>query len=170
MIRIIVLFLLLSFSSVFAEEGGWEVGPQLNYSGYLKDEHYSHGAGGGLSVTYNLSDFWGITSSLDYSKHFSNEKYDVINLYGGISYRLDILRLVPVIEAGFSGTLLNNYELNDNFFSVNIYGGVAISYLIDWERSVSVFFRYETALNKYDEVFNAYFSLGIRFNFIFEAE
>ena len=169
MFKLITIFLMLS-TLIYAEEGAWEVGPQLSYSGYLKNEHYSHGAGFGINAVYNLNDFWGISSSLDYSKHFSVERYDIINMYAGVSYNLDILRLVPLFEAGFSGTLLNNYELNDNFFSINIYGGFALSYLIDWNHSISVFFRYETALNKYNEIFNAYFLLGMRFNFIFEPE
>ena len=165
-----ILILILLSGLLYAEEGSWDIGPHATYSGYLKNEDYSHGAGIGINTVYNVDDFWGVTSSLDYSKHFSSERYDIINLYAGVSYNLDILRLVPLFEAGFSGTLLNNYELNENFFSINVYGGFALSYLIDWEHSIAVFFRYETALNKYDEIFNAYFLLGIRFNFIFEAE
>jgi len=168
--KIIIILLILLSTLIYSEEGAWEVGPQISYSGYLKDENYSHGVGVGINTVYNISDFWGIASSLDYNKHLQGDKYDIINLYAGVSYNLDILRLVPLFEAGFSGTLLNNYELNENFFSINIYGGFALSYLIDWEHSISVFFRYETALNKYDEIFNAYFLLGIRLNFIFEAE
>jgi hypothetical protein len=167
MIKTFFILTLISFS-IFAEKGAWEVGPQLSYSGYLKNENYSHGMGVGVNSIYNLTDFWGIASSLDYSKHFGSGKYDIINIYAGVTYNLDILRLVPLFEAGFSGTLLNNYDLNDNFFSINIYGGFALSYLIDWQHSISVFFRYETALNKYDEIFNAYFLIGLRFNFIFE--
>ena len=165
----LILILLYSFN-IFSESGAWEIGPQVSYSGYLKNENYYHGAGIGINGVYNLTDFWGITSSLDYSKHFNTAKYDVINLYAGISYTLDILRLVPLFEGGISGTLLNNYELNDNFFSINIYGGFALSYLIDWEHSVSLFFRYETALKNYDEIFNAYFLVGIRYNFILEGD
>ena len=165
----IFIFMLLNII-IYSEEGDLEIGPQISYSGYLKNEDYSHGIGIGVNSVYDINDFWGITSSLDYSKHFNIQKYDVINLYLGINYKLDILRLVPLFELGISGTLLNNYELNDNFFSINVYGGFALSYLIDWEHTVSVFFRYETALNQYDEIFNAYFLLGIRYNFIFESD
>jgi len=167
-ITISIIFFAFSFS-IFAEEGNWEIGPQVNYSGYLKPEKYSHGLGLGVNTYYNLDDFWGVNLSFDYNKHLSKTGY-VSNIYTGIIYNLDILRLIPVLETGISGTLIKNNEFNENFLSINFYAGIAFSYLLSWERSVAVYFRYQTALKSYDEVFDSYFIIGIRYNFIIESD
>ena len=167
-ILIITLLLFLSFS-LFAEEGNWEIGPQMNYSGYLKPSKYSHGMGVGFNTYYNINDFWGVNLSVDYNKHFTQSSY-VSNIYAGVIYNLDILRLIPVLETGFSGTILKNNEFNENFTSINWYGGIAFSYLLSWEKSVAIYFRYQTALKDSIEIFNSYFVVGFRFNFIIETD
>lgn len=164
------IFVILFFYTtlLFAEAGNYELGIETNYSGYLKLDNYSHGVGIGGNFYYNFTDFWGISSSLNYSKHLTEEKYDILNLYTGIIYNLDILRLVPVFEGGLSYTLLNNYELETKNFSINGYFGFTLSYLLNWEKSVAFFIRYEKSLKSYEEIFDSYFVLGVRLNFIFE--
>lgn len=166
--RVLTIFLFFLFTtSLFSEAGGWGIGAEANYSGYLKLDNYSHGAGVGFVTTYNLTDFWGVTGSLNYNKHFSGSKYDIVNGYFGFLYNLDVLRLVPIFEAGISFTGLKNNELNDNMFIVNGYLGFALSYLINWNYSIATFIRYEHTLTEYEDAFDAYFTIGLRFFYIF---
>ncbi len=161
----IILFIFFNIS-IFAEAETWGIGGEANYSGYMKLDNYSHGAGVGFVTIYNISDFWGVTGSLNYNKHFSGSKYDVVNGYFGFLYNLDVLRLVPIFEAGVSFTGLKDNEINDNIFLVNGYFGFALSYLINWNYSIATFIRYEHALTEYDDAFDAYFTIGVRFFYI----
>lgn len=165
-----ILVLLIIFEGILLGEAGEiTIGPELTTSTYFSDEA-SIGFGGGVSVVYDLTDFWGVSSTISYNKHFNGPASDLLNIYLGGVYTLDILRLVPSLEAGVSGSVLENNELNDQFFSLNVYFSFDITYLLDWERSISFFIRYERVIANYDEIFDAHYALGFRYNFIIESE
>lgn len=98
--------LLLGTSSASAFERQWRTGLSLGYAYFsnVGDEKL-HGLGGGLHLTYGLSDAWNASITADTSYHPSGDAL-IFGGAAGVSYVVDILQVVPHV-----GLLLGPYDV-----------------------------------------------------------
>ncbi|HZF48243.1 MAG TPA: hypothetical protein VE093_06320 [Polyangiaceae bacterium] len=98
--------LLLATSSASAFERQWRTGVSLGYAYFsnVGDENL-HGLGGGLHLTYGLSDAWNASITADSSYHPSGDAL-IFGGAAGVSYIVDILQVVPHV-----GLLLGPYDV-----------------------------------------------------------
>jgi hypothetical protein len=98
--------LVLSTSSASAFERQWRSGVSLGYAYFSNvGDETRHGFGGGLHLTYGLSDAWNASITADTTYHPSGDAL-IVGGAAGVSYVVDILQVVPHV-----GILLGPYDV-----------------------------------------------------------
>jgi hypothetical protein len=98
--------LLLATSSASAFERQWRSGVSLGYAYFSNvGDEALHGFGGGLHLSYGLSDVWNASITADTTYHPSGDAL-VVGGAAGVSYVIDILQVVPHV-----GILLGPYDV-----------------------------------------------------------
>jgi len=98
--------LLLATSSASAFERQWRSGVSLGYAYFSNvGDEALHGFGGGLHLSYGLSDVWNASITADSSYHPSGDAL-IFGGAAGVSYIVDILQVVPHV-----GLLLGPYDV-----------------------------------------------------------
>lgn len=98
--------LLLATSSASAFERQWRTGVSLGYAYFsnVTDETL-HGFGGGLHLSYGLSDAWNASITAD-TAYFPSGDALILGGAAGVSYVIDILQVVPHV-----GILVGPYDV-----------------------------------------------------------
>src|SRR5262245_38517378 len=93
--------LLASPRPALAFERQWHVGPSAGYSPYIDPAGVTlHGFGGGLHLTYGVSDTINAIAIADVTVHPATSDTDGLILGGGslgLAYVFDILQIVPYV-------------------------------------------------------------------------
>jgi hypothetical protein len=109
---------MLASSTSFAFERQWHVGGNLGYTALMGAQQTRHGLGGGLHLTYGLSDTLNLMAEVNVSSHFSRLGEAPVDAGGkptgpvvpvpggvlasgavGVGYVVDVLQLVPYVGA-----------------------------------------------------------------------
>ena len=87
-----------------AYERQWHAGLSLGY-GFLSEDPPAHGFGGGLHLTYGLSDVWNGMLEIDVTG-YPSENLLLPSASIGVGYVFDVLQWVPYV-----GLLVGGYDL-----------------------------------------------------------
>ena len=109
---------LLASSRSEAFERQWHVGGSLGYTALMGEQQTRHGLGGGLHLTYGLTDALNLMAEINVSRHWSRLGEELVDAEGnvtgpaipvpgvvlassavGVGYVVDLLQWVPYIGA-----------------------------------------------------------------------
>lgn len=133
-----------------AGEGEWQVAAQAGYATVAADGRNPSGWQAGADVQYGFSDAWAARLSFSTSRH-GITKNDDAGLPGGrvlsqsavagVTYSIDVLRVVPTVELGVALLLVNGDVIQPRS-GIGIEAGLGAEYFLDRHWTLGVSFRY----------------------------
>lgn len=162
-----------------ADAEQWQVSAQVAYASVLADGRRPPGGLVGVDLQYGLTDAWAARLSLASSAHpvtadagRPGGAVGATSVSLGLTYAVDVLRFVPVIELGI-GLLDLRGAINSPRRDVGLQLGIGGDYLLTRAWAVGLMLRYQhfplqvAGLTPGFEGIPVVFSIGPRISYIF---